>query len=137
MSLGRMKSWGRAIVTFMIGYVVATGVGFASFSKPVLMWTLVFTLMPLVFASLAYWYFRSVKPAPVEARREAIQLALFWIGISFVLDALIYIAVLPLVFGKKANWTFFIDQSPWIWICYAVLASAVFVGVFVYKNTRR
>ena len=129
-----MKSWSRAIATFGIGYLVATAVGWATFTKPVLMWILTFTLMPLVFSGLAYLYFRSTQPAIGEARREALRLTLFWIAMSFALDALVFITVIPLAFGAKANWTFFVDQSPWIWLCYATLVPIVFGGLHFYQR---
>ena len=129
-----MKSWSRAIATFGVGYAIATAVGWVTFTKPILMWALTFTVMPLVFAGLACWYFRSVKPSARDATGEAIRLTSLWISLSFALDALVFIAIIPLAFGAKANWTFFIDQSPWIWLCYAVLVPIVFSGLHVYQR---
>lgn len=129
-----MKSWSRASAAFGVGYIIATAVGWVTFTTPVLMWILTFTLMPLVFLTLAYWYFRGTKPAAGEARREAFRLTLFWVVVSFVMDALVFIAVIPLVFGAKANWTFFIDQSPWIWLCYLTLIPIVFGGLYFYQR---
>ncbi|MFT4197468.1 MAG: hypothetical protein QM601_06080 [Pseudoxanthomonas sp.] len=113
---------------------MATAVGWATFTRPVLMWALTFTLMPLIFVALAYWYFRGVRPAAAEAAREALKLTLLWIAISFAMDALVFIAVIPLAFGAAANWTFFVDQSPWIWLCYAVLVPIVFAGLHLYRR---
>lgn len=129
-----MKSWRRALAAFGIGYVIATAVGWVTFNTPPLMWALTFTLMPVVFAVLAYWYFRGVRPGPDESTREAVRLTLFWTLLSFVVDALVFIAVIPLAFGAKANWTFFIDQSPWIWFCYIVMVPIVFSGLHVYRK---
>jgi hypothetical protein len=129
-----MKSWRRAIATFGIGYAIATAVGWATFAKPILMWVLTFTLMPLVFAVLAYSYFRGSKPNADEAAGEAIKLTLFWVVISFVMDALVFIVIIPRAFGAQANWTFFIDQSPWIWLCYATLVPIVFSGLYAYRK---
>lgn len=129
-----MKSWSRASATFGIGYAVATAVGWFTFTRPVLMWGLTFTLMPIVFAALAWWYFAGTRPGPHESTREAFKLALFWVAISFVMDALVFIVVIPLAFGARANWTFFIDQSPWIWLCYATLVPIVFCGRYVYRK---
>ena len=129
-----MKSWTRAASAFGVGYVVATAVGWFTFTRPALMWALTFTLMPLVFALLAYWYFRGTRPSAEEATREALRLASFWMAISFVMDAFVFIAVIPLAFGAKANWTFFVDQSPWIWLCYAVLVPVVFGGLRAYQR---
>lgn len=129
-----MKSWSRAIAAFGIGYIIATAVGWFTFTTPVLMWVLTFTLMPLVFAALAYWYFLGTGPVAGETRHEAVRLTLLWIAMSFVLDALVFIAIIPLAFGAKANWTFFIDQSPWIWLCYAALVPIVFGGLYVFQK---
>jgi hypothetical protein len=129
-----MKSWSRAIAAFGIGYAIATAVGWSTFTNPILMWALTFTLMPLVFAGLAYWYFRSTSPGTGEATGEAVRLTLFWIVLSFALDAVVFIAVIPMAFGAKANWTFFIDQSPWIWLCYASLFPIIFSGLYIYRK---
>ena len=130
-----MKSWTRAFATFGIGYLIAIAVGWVSFTNPPLMWALTFTLMPVVFACLAYWYFRGVRPGVGEKRREAVRLTLFWVILSFALDAIVFIVVIPLAFGAKANWAFFIDQSPWIWLCYAVLVPIVFIGLYAYQKS--
>ena len=66
-----MGHWGRAIAAFAMAYVIATAIGAVTFTKPVLMWVLTFTLMPLVFSGLAYWYFLGVRPTTSTARREA------------------------------------------------------------------
>ncbi|WP_166213128.1 hypothetical protein [Cognatiluteimonas telluris] len=129
-----MKRWSRALAAFGIGYAIATTVGWVTFPRPALMWTLTFTLMPLVFASLAYWYFHGAKPSAGEATSEALRLTLLWIVLSFALDASVFVAVIPLAFGAKANWTFFVDQSPWIWLCYATLAPIVFGGLYAYQR---
>jgi uncharacterized membrane protein len=129
-----MKSWSRAIATFVVGYLIATAVGWSTFTQPTVMWVLTFTLMPLVFAGLAYTYFRGTKPNHGEARREAIRLILFWIILSFVLDGLVFIGVIPLAFGAKPNWTFFVNQSPWIWLCYAALVPIIFGGLYAYER---
>lgn len=129
-----MKSYRRASATFGIGYLIATAVGWATFTKPVLMWVLTFTVMPLVFAALAYAYFHGTRPSPTEQSREAIRLTLFWIAVSFVMDALVFIVVIPLAFGAEANWTFFVDQSPWIWLCYAALVPIVLGALHAYRR---
>lgn len=132
-----MKSWSRASAAFGVGYIIATAVGWFTFETPALMWALTFTLMPLVFSALAYWYFRGTRPARSEARREAWRLTLFWVLVSFAMDAFVFIVGIPLVFGAKANWTFFIDQSPWIWLCYLTLVPIVFCGLFFFQRRPR
>lgn len=129
-----MKSWRRAVAAFGIGYLVATAVGWFTFTRPPLMWALTFTLMPVVFAYLAYWYFCTTQPHAGGTTQEATRLTLVWIVLSFALDALVFIAVIPLLFGAKVNVTFFIDQSPWIWLCYAVLVPIVFTGLYAYRK---
>ncbi len=32
-----------------------------------------------------------------------------------------YIFLIPYLARSPRNWSFFMDQSPWIWLCYAVL----------------
>lgn len=129
-----MRSWSRSLGTFGVGYFVATAVGFATFTRPVLMWAITFTVMPLVFAALAYWYFRGTRLRKDEARREAWRLTALWIALSFLLDALAYVVVIPLAFHAQPNWTFFIDQSPWIWLCYATIVPIVFAGLWAQQR---
>lgn len=128
--------WSAATYLFFVGYVIATAVGFALYLvSPLAMWISMFTVMPVAFAYLAYRYHKrhAVTSTPVEI----IKLSAYWIVLSFVLDALIYIAVLPIAFGAKPNWTFFMDQSPWIWLAYASLILTVTVGFYLSRMTGR
>lgn len=128
--------WSPATYLFFIGYVIATAVGFVLYLiGPLTMWVGMFTIMPVVFAYLAYRYHKryAVTSTPVEI----IKLSAYWILLSFVLDALIYIAILPVASGAKPNWTFFVDQSPWIWLAYASLTFIVAAGFYLSRMTKR
>lgn len=120
-------NWKAGTGLFFFGYVIASVVGYALYrSSPTAMWVGMFTLMPVVFAYLACVYFNKLVKAPLGY--SAIKLAIYWVLLSFVLDGLVYILLLPIVFGAKPNWLFFIDQSPWIWFAYVSLSITVAIG---------
>ena len=134
-----MKSWLWSSGLFLLGYVVGTVVGFALyFVNEVLMWVGLFTLMPAVFAVLFYLYLGKVACPPETSLSEVIRVALYWSALSFLLDALAYIAVVPVIFGTPANWGFFTDQSPWIWLSYLSIFAMGLAGRWLYlrRSTR-
>ena len=111
-----------SIKLFRMGYLIATTVGFVTYYISIdLMWVTIFTLMPVIFGCLFYLYLKKTKCVISETFKETNRLVMLWIVISFLLDALVYIIVVPLFYGLKSNWTFFIDQSPLIELNYATL----------------
>lgn len=128
-------SWKWAALMLLVGYAIGTVVGAATYLiDPLWMWVSMFTLMPLVFGACAAVYFTK---APGSASKNGIlRLSLFWILCSVALDAAVYIAVLPLAFGAPPNWTFFRDQSPWIWLSYGSIVVIIAGGYWVHKRLR-
>ena len=117
-----MKSIKLAFKLLVLGYGIGTVVGFSTYYIHItVMWIALFTVMPVVFGYLFYFYLRKTNCEKSRSFRETNLLVLFWIVFSFLLDALVYIAIVPLVYGYSSNWTFFIDQSPWIWLNYLTI----------------
>jgi hypothetical protein len=116
--------------TFAIMYLIATVVGFATYLliNPVAMWISVFTLMPIVSALLMYWYLVKMRISRQSSLAEVFILVLAWIALSFGMDAIAYIFIIPSVSHTAPNWTFFRDQSPWIWLSYGVLLVSAYIG---------
>ena len=85
------------------------------------MWIALFTIMPVIFGYFFFTYLKTTKTGSKEAFQEANKLILLWIMLSFLLDGIVYIAFIPLFFGAQPNWTFFLDQSPWIWLNYLTI----------------
>lgn len=123
--------------SFAAMYLIATVIGFATYLliSPVAMWISVFTFMPVVSAWLIYKYLHKMKFAPKASLAECAQLLLVWIGLSFGLDALTYILIVPSIGHTPQNWTFFQDQSPWIWLSYAVLLLSGYLGRWAYLKS--
>lgn len=117
-----MRDIKLAIEYFGLAYLIGTVVGFTTFYiHPTVMWISMFTIMPVVFGYFFYQYLRKSHCDDAAILRETNLLILFWILASFVLDGLVYIVLVPIAFGSPANWTFFIDQSPWIWLNYCTI----------------
>jgi hypothetical protein len=131
----RKLSW--IVGTFATMYFVATIVGFATYLllSPTAMWISVFTLMPIVSAVLMYGYLRKMQFDRKASLVESWRLLLVWIGLSFSLDALTYILIIPSVNHTTRNWTFFRDQSPWIWLSYSVLLISMYAGRWAYLRS--
>lgn len=132
-----MKSYKLAIQYFVIAYLIATVVGFVSFYiHIVVMWIVLFSVMPVIFGYFFYLYLKQTECPIQDTFKETNRLVLFWIVVSFLLDAMVYILVVPLILGYKANWTFFIDQSPWIWLNYLSLFIVGHISRYLFiKNT--
>ena len=90
--------------------------------------------MPTVSALLMYFYLRRLKIRQDASLRESLLVAAFWILLSFGLDSVVYIAIIPLCTPIAPNWTFFRDQSPWIWLSYAVLLSSAAAACHAYRR---
>lgn len=80
-----------------------------------------------------YRYLKKTKNTSDTVARETIVLTISWIVASFILDAIVYIAVFPLVLGYHSNWTFFIDQSPLIWLNYATIIVLGQISRLIYQ----
>ncbi len=128
-----MKLW-RILASFAAMYLIATIIGFATYLliSPVAMWISVFTFMPVVSAWLIYRYLHKMRFTPKASLAECVNLLLVWIGLSYGLDALTYILIIPAFKHTPPNWTFFQDQSPWIWLSYAVLLLSGYLGRWAY-----
>jgi|SRR5450631_248939 len=131
----RKVSW--IVGTFAVMYIVATIVGFATYLliSVTAMWISVFTLMPGVSAVLMYGYLRKMRFDRKASLGESWRLLLIWIGLSFSLDALTYILIIPSVNHTAPHWTFFRDQSPWIWLSYAVLLISMYADRWAYLRS--
>ena len=129
-----MRKAGWIFVTFAAMYLIATIVGFATYLliSPRVMWISVFKLMPLGSAALIYGYLRKMQFSRDSSLKETAHLVLFWISFSFAFDAVTYILIVPAASHAPPNWTFFQDQSPWIWFAYAVLLVSAVVGRWMY-----
>jgi hypothetical protein len=128
---------GWMIGTFLAMYLVATIMGFATYLllTPLVMWISVFTIMPVVSALLIYMYLRKLKISQEASLRESLSVAETWILLSFGMDSVVYIAVIPFFSHVAPNWTFFRDQSPWIWLSYIVLLLSAFAARNLYRRS--
>jgi hypothetical protein len=128
-----MKNIKMSLKLFFIGYLIATIVGFTSYYINIdLMWVLIFTLMPVIFGYLFYNYLKRTKCEISETLKETNRLIILWIILSFLLDAVVYIIVIPIIYRHKSNWTFFIDQTPWIWLNYMTIMLLGHISRYIY-----
>jgi hypothetical protein len=133
-----MRSLPRILMLFLAMYLIATALGFATylFLGPLAMWISVFTVMPVVAALLILWYLIQIRCVAQDRLREAMIVVTIWIALSFALDAITYIFIIPSVAHKPRNWTFFVDQSPWIWLSYGVLFFSGAAASWLYTHHR-
>ena len=134
-----MKSYKLASQYFIYAYLIATIVGFISYHiSTIFMWIVLFTLMPLVFGYVFYLYLKKTGCKITEITKETNSLIILWIIVSFFMDGIAYIFIIPIIFGYKSNWTFFIDQTPWIWLNYLTLVLIGYTSrYFFIKNTTK
>ena len=133
--LTKMRNFKLAIVYFFLAYIIGTAVGFGTFYiSETVMWISLFTIMPVVFGYFFYMYLKTSNCTPPTVLRETNILITFWILLSFILDALAYIIILPLITASKPNYTFFIDQSPWIWLNYATIIILGHISRLIFRN---
>lgn len=130
-----MKNIRLSLKLFFTGYLIATIVGFTTYYISIyLMWISLFTLMPVIFGYLFYSYLKEEKCKVSETLKETNRLVALWIILSFLLDAIVYVIIVPLIFGLKSNLTFFIDQSPWIWLNYMTMIILGHMSRLIYNR---
>ena len=134
-----MRKLAWIVGNFLIMYSVATLVGFGTYLlfSPFVMWVAVFTLMPAVSAFLIYGYLRRFKFSVQASLHESLLLTGVWMLLSFCLDAATYVFIIPHLTHSSPNWTFFRDQSPWIWLSYLVLILSALVARRLYQKSSR
>lgn len=120
---GEVHKAGWIVGTFLVMYAIATVVGFSTYFlfSPLIMWAAVFTLVPIISALLIYGYLLKLHISRKASLRESLILTGMWILLSFSLDAITYVLIVPHFRHSAPNWTFFSDQSPWIWMSDLVL----------------
>jgi hypothetical protein len=130
-----MRRFQNVLLFFFAMYGIATVLGFTTFLliSPTAMWIAVFTVMPAVATLLICGYLRWLGCPSGQCRRETAVVVAIWIALSFLLDAATYILVVPAFAHRPRNTTFFIDQSPWIWLSYAVLIGCGFAAERLYR----
>lgn len=135
-----MNDWKRATRFFLLGYSAATvgGVVLSYGASDSVMLFFTMSVMPALYLVLAYKYFRKnlADPAPFFDR-DLISLAAYWLLLSYLLDAVVYVFLAPWSLGSSPNWTFFREQSPWIWINYFTLVVIVVVAKWFYSRKRQ
>lgn len=128
-----MKNIKLAVQYFGLAYLIGTILGFiAYYIHVVVMWIVIFTIMPVVFGYFFFLYLKKTECKISVSLKETNLLVLFWIIASFLLDAFVYIIIVPIIYGYKPNWTFFVDQSPWIWLNYLTLVIIGYISRFYY-----
>lgn len=128
-----MKNWGLASALLVLGYLCGTVVGFETFYISVnAMWVATIVFMPVIFAYLCRYYLMKVHCEPAKEHGEMLRLIAYWIGVSFLLDCVTYILIMPFALNIKPDWNFFMEQSPWIWISYLVLFISGYAGKYLY-----
>jgi hypothetical protein len=128
-----MKNFKLALFYLCLAYLIGTIVGFITFYIHIsVMWIAMFTIMPIVFGYLFYRYLIKTECNISESLKETNLLILVWILASFLLDAIVYIIIVPIIYGYQSNWTFFADQSPWIWLNYLALLIIGYFGRFYF-----
>ena len=133
-----MKSYKLASQYFVYAYLIATIVGFISFHiNLIFMWIVLFTLMPLVFGYFFYLYLNKTECQITKSLKETNSLIIFWIIVSFIMDGIVYIFIIPIIFGYKSNWTFFIDQTPWIWLNYLTLVLIGYTSRYFFIRNKK
>lgn len=124
------------VISFIAMYGIATIVGFTTYLllSPFAMWVSVFTLMPIVSTLLIYSYLRKMRFSRKSSLGESLIVSASWIALSFSFDAVMYILIVPYVSRAASNWTFFQDQSPWIWVSYLALLLSALTAHKVYAR---
>jgi hypothetical protein len=132
-----MKSIKLALLYFLLAYIIGSVVSLASYLINVtLMWTTIITLIPAIFGCFFYLYLKNTKCNPEKSLKGTNLLIALWIIVSLLLDGLVYIVIVPLIYGYNPRWIFFTDHSPLGFLNYVMLAVAGYIARFFYLKRR-
>jgi hypothetical protein len=131
-----MKRIKVSLLLCLAAYLIANIIGFATYYVHVsLMWIAMFTVNPVVFGFFFYACLKRTGCTPQYAFTITNRIIWQWIAFCFLLDAGVYMWMVPFFSYYKPNLTFFIDQSPWIWLNYLSLFIPGHVSRIIYvKN---
>ncbi len=133
-----MKKITVSLLFCLAAYLIANTIGFATYYVHVrLMWFAMFTVNPVVFGFFFYASLKKTGCAHSDAFTTTNRMVWQWILCCFLLDAGMYMWLVPVYTHHKANLTFFIDQSPWIWLNYLTMFVLGHISRYFYvKNYR-
>jgi hypothetical protein len=131
-----MKKITVSLLLCLAAYLIANIIGFATYYVHVsLMWIAMFTVNPVVFGFFFYGCLKRTRCTPQDAFATTNWIVWQWIAFCFLLDAGVYMWLVPDCSHQQPNLTFFIDQSPWIWLNYVSLFIPAHISRIIYvKN---
>ncbi len=145
---GTSLNWKRAIVSFLVAYVLITILGTAlsfviaairhtpSTTEPMQNQAYVLSEPFLPFLNLLVWmagswiYFRKALVSET-AKQESLALGIFWLAVALPLDFVAFVMVKTPI--SLSPYDFYVGQFPWIYLIYA----AVFVSPLCYVGLHR
>jgi len=132
-----MKSVRLSLMYFLLAYIIGSIINLAAYLINItIMLIAMLTLIPAIFGYFFYLYFKKTECVPEKSFKEANLLILFWIIVSLLSDGLIYIVIVPLIYGYNPRWIFFTDHSFLEFFNYAILIIAGYIARFFYLKRR-
>jgi len=128
-----MKSIKLASLYFLLAYLISTIVVFTAYLiNDIVMWVLIFTLMPVIFGYFFYFYLKKTECDLAGSLKETNLLIVFWIIASLLLDGIVYIVIVPLFYDYNPSWIFFTDHISWEYLNYGTIIIAGYISRYVY-----
>jgi len=134
-----MKSIKLASLYFLLAYLISTIVVFTAYLiNDIVMWVLIFTLMPVIFGYFFYFYLKKTECDLAGSLKETNLLIVFWILASLLFDGIVYIVIVPLFYGYNPRWIFFTEQPLWFFLDYVTIIIVGYISRYVYiKKVRK
>jgi hypothetical protein len=133
-----MKSIKFSLIYFLLAYITASIISLAAYRINItVMQIILFTLIPAIFGYFFYLYLKKTKCDSRKSFKETNLLIVFWIIASLSLDGLVYIVIVPLLYGYNPRWIFFTDHSFSGFLNYAMLIIVGYIARFFYLKKER
>jgi hypothetical protein len=128
-----MKSIKLASLYFIMAYIISTIVSFAAYYfKLAGIWIVMFALVALIFGYFFYAYLKNTKCDLARSLKETNLLIVFWILASLLLDGIVYIIIIPLLYGYNPTLVFFTDQISWLCLNYGMIIIVGYISRYIY-----
>ncbi|MEJ2306028.1 MAG: hypothetical protein P8Y62_00870 [candidate division WOR-3 bacterium] len=132
-----MKSAKFSLIYFLLAYIIGCAISLAAYVINItIMRIILLALIPAIFGVFFYLYLKRTKCNPEESFKETSLLILFWIIASLLMDSLVYVVIVPLIYGYNPRWIFFTDHSLSGFLNYAMIILAGYIARFFYLKRK-
>jgi hypothetical protein len=123
--------WFKSFVALLLLHFIVGALEFQSLGKAA-MWVNLLTLVTLIGALLVFFDLYRTRCAPSKAVGATAALVLRWVVLFFATELVYGVLLGPGGYGFRSYIELYREQSPWIWMTYAMMPVSGIMGCSAY-----